>query len=785
MPLLASPTLALDALLDDLRHLPDPFTEEWIIVEGDGTARWLQFQIAQQLGICAGLRFLTPEDLRAVSACPPVWATLAQGQGEIDADELEHALYATRRAAGWRLGAEGGAVQLRPGPYPPRAWAFGLNPRAPWLDALLDDLGRVTALRVLDLSPPSPPAEVRQISAARPEEVALEVIRASMAELRLEPRDVLIAVEDVERVAAAFSATFAGVLPLQIADRPTYAAHPVGAALAHTLRVLRGRLRASEVLALLAEPPIQARFSLKSADFERLEVWLDEAQVRWGADGAHREALRLPRFEEQTWRFGLDRLILGVAMTSGPRMFGGVLPEGEVEGETALLGRFVDFVEQLLQARHALTPAPMVTWAARLGAWLDALMAFDADNARDQAFVRAQLALAIDATPRPLTAAAIAAWLDDLLCQPDPASGFFQGEVTLAALSAPRPVPFPLVVVVGDAPAPLWATRRLIRLHVDPSAAPARPLGSPPPPFFPGPLPEIDPPTELGLDELARFLAGPIKHLLRSRLGVLLPEYAPIPDQVPGHLDGLARWRVGEALLEWCLAGTPLIQAREAMRASGLLPPGKEGQRRFDEVADEAGQIAAFALRLRGEPEPPKTFRRKISGVYLTGRLTHLGQGGRAQPSFSRPQGRRILDLWVTHLALHVLGYQTNSHLIGRARGGPAHVWLSPLSEREALTHLEGLVQLYLEGQSWPLLFFPDTSSAYHQALRGRADVASRRDAEARAQKMFVYEGGPLAPYLDGWTPQGGSRGFPRPAGYDFHDLAMLIWGRIEGFIGR
>ncbi|MBU0553385.1 exodeoxyribonuclease V subunit gamma [Myxococcota bacterium] len=114
-----TPQGALEALLEDLKDLPDPFSSEWVIVEGDGAARWLQFQIAQRFGICSGLEFLTPEALQAVGATPPVWATLAEGEGLISRDEMEEALYISRARRGWRAVEAGEApVTLRPSPYP-------------------------------------------------------------------------------------------------------------------------------------------------------------------------------------------------------------------------------------------------------------------------------------------------------------------------------------------------------------------------------------------------------------------------------------------------------------------------------------------------------------------------------------------------------------------------------------------------------------------------------------------------------------------------------------------
>ena len=116
------------------------------------------------------------------------------------------------------------------------------------------------------------------------------------------------------------------------------------------------------MLTRLETGAVRRRFGLDSADLERLHQRCLAARIHWGYDGAHRESLGLPNEPQNTWRFGLDRMLLGYAMQSeGDAVCEGILPLPGVEGDTAIavgaLGEFTGALRQLsggLQATRTL-----------------------------------------------------------------------------------------------------------------------------------------------------------------------------------------------------------------------------------------------------------------------------------------------------------------------------------------------------------------------------------------------------------------------------------------------
>ena len=115
-------------------------------------------------------------------------------------------------------------------------------------------------------------------------------------------------------------------------------------------------------ISLLESEPVQHRFQINDKDISIIKNWIVETNIRWGIDKDHKERLNLPAYSENTWRAGLDRLLLGFAMSGrDPHIFNGILPYDNIEGDqTQLLGNFLDFIEtlflqvNLLEQKHTL-----------------------------------------------------------------------------------------------------------------------------------------------------------------------------------------------------------------------------------------------------------------------------------------------------------------------------------------------------------------------------------------------------------------------------------------------
>lgn len=69
---------------------------------------------------------------------------------------------------------------------------------------------------------------------------------------------------------------------------------------------------------------MRQRFGLDEPGVQQIQAWLEAAGVRWGLDASHRLAWGVPAgavgLAQNTWDFGLRRLLLGYALGSTPSL---------------------------------------------------------------------------------------------------------------------------------------------------------------------------------------------------------------------------------------------------------------------------------------------------------------------------------------------------------------------------------------------------------------------------------------------------------------------------------
>ena len=344
------------------------------------------------------------------------------------------------------------------------------------------DPGRATRLAALQqavllgaaMEPGAQPATADtsvQVHACRGPLREIEVLHDRLTDLfesdpSLEPRDVVVMTPDIERYAPFVEAVFGASgesssqerprIGFRLADRRIRATYDVVDAFSRILDALSGRLAASTVVDLLLAPRIRRRFGIETADLDLLLAWIRDAGIRWGADAHHRAETGQSALAQNTWREGLDRLLLGLAMPGEDRLFAGTAPAPDVEPARAgLLGAFVTFCERLMTLRESTAgPRPLAVWSADLADLLDAMIDPADDGARQRAWLRSALdELAERAREagfdEPVSLASVRGQLDALLARADSSHGFLSGGVTFCELVPMRSIPFRVVALVG------------------------------------------------------------------------------------------------------------------------------------------------------------------------------------------------------------------------------------------------------------------------------------------------------------------------------------------------
>ncbi|MFA0440704.1 exodeoxyribonuclease V subunit gamma [Vibrio sp. 10N.286.49.C2] len=184
---------------------------------------------------------------------------------------------------------------------------------------------------------------------------------------QLKPRDIIVMVADINAYSPSIQAVFGNAageryIPFSISDRTADKESPLLNAFNQLLALPELRCTSSELLELLDVPAILARFDLDEQEYAMIKLWVDEAQVRWGIDEHTAHEFDLPEFGQNSWMFGISRMLAGYAISEESGLLcvddDVIAPYEQTQGmraETA--GKLAQFIDTIAGYRQRLSMA--------------------------------------------------------------------------------------------------------------------------------------------------------------------------------------------------------------------------------------------------------------------------------------------------------------------------------------------------------------------------------------------------------------------------------------------
>ena len=286
------------------------------------------------------------------------------------------------------------------------------------------------------------------------------------ADVSLKPSDVMVMVPDMAAFAPHIQAVFGrftpGTLrhiPYSVADQSA-SQQPLARALAALLELPQSRVTLADWMDAFEAPAVRKRFGLGEDDVALLRTWLVDAGVRWGLDAGHRRHWGLPEgmadVDQNSWAFGLRRMLLGYAMGDAAA-WQGVAPLGAVGGLSArLAGALAQWLDAMDATwRELQQPRTPSEWAATLRALVDRF--FEPCNDTDERELQRLLAplgpwlqqCATAGLDEPVPLVVVRDHLQAQWEAPALHQRFFGGGVQFATLMPMRSIPFRVVCLLG------------------------------------------------------------------------------------------------------------------------------------------------------------------------------------------------------------------------------------------------------------------------------------------------------------------------------------------------
>ncbi len=282
----------------------------------------------------------------------------------------------------------------------------------------------------------------------------------------LAPKDVVVMMPDVSIYTPIIQAVFDTpesekvAIPYSIADTSVYSDNQLAETLLAILTLKRKRFVASEVLDILEREAVRKRFDFTESEIERIKSWVIKSGIKWGVDGVSKTDLNLPAFEENTWAFGIKRMLLGTVLSQSDdlQLFSGILPFDEIEGDdTLLLGRFLEFTELLFKfAIEAEKPKILTEWSQFINHILSEIFAVGEksdyplqeirDSIQDEGLQKLQ---SICNYQEQVSPEVILTFLERRMNRMGRSGGFISRGVTFCTMLPMRSIPFKVIVLLG------------------------------------------------------------------------------------------------------------------------------------------------------------------------------------------------------------------------------------------------------------------------------------------------------------------------------------------------
>jgi exodeoxyribonuclease V gamma subunit len=249
------------------------------------------------------------------------------------------------------------------------------------------------------------------------------------------------------------------------------------------------------------------------------------------------------------------------------------------------------------------------------------------------------------------------------------------------------------------------------------------------------------------VSDLLGFFRHPARFFVTKTLGIRLPEEEDkLDDTELFTLTGLTRYEVEQSLLAGKMEDDCLEDEYRILLSSGKLPLGTIGQMQHDVLSLEISRFATRVARLvPDENKQPLPIDLPLGDYRLTGQIDLWSPAGIFACRYAELKGKDYLNVWFQHLILHVARPELawENYLAGRKE------WLRFTKPDQAADLLICLLDLFRDGLTRPLKFFPQTSLQYVKALNsGKSRQAALASARSAWQVTDFFRGEERDPYF-------------------------------------
>jgi len=257
---------------------------------------------------------------------------------------------------------------------------------------------------------------------------------------------------------------------------------------------------------------------------------------------------------------------------------------------------------------------------------------------------------------------------------------------------------------------------------------------------------------EITLDQLVNFWKDPAAAFLREQ-GIMLgrdEENDEALDRSPLKLDGLQNWNVKSAIVQNILDdGLPLDYTKALLAANRALPSSELGKRHWELLRATAEPLANKIRECITERlsldflVPGRTPPVRIIGTVLRGNV----EGREVLLSYrtGKFKTKYYLQPWIQAITAACAGHSFDSCILDEETL-ESRLLNKAYDTKQAQELLSSLIKGFLQGQSRPLCYAPDTSRVYAEACQlweaGSDEPALGKASGEWNKEAYNHQGG-------------------------------------------
>ncbi|NQY26642.1 MAG: exodeoxyribonuclease V subunit gamma [Piscirickettsiaceae bacterium] len=283
----------------------------------------------------------------------------------------------------------------------------------------------------------------------------------------LSPTDIVVMTPDIAIYTPWIDAVFSSQpksmrIAYGIADAGVQKQTPILNAFISLLDLPQSRFDVESIVSLLECTAIQKQFSFDEPALELIHRWLRDTQTRWGYSAKDKATLGLPEIEANTWRAGLDRLLMGYAMPLSNEgddwgLFAGKLGFDGISGERAdIMAQLCAFIDKLDRTRSQLKATlSSRKWQKYVLTLLDTFFLANNDSDDNELLsIRKTIDSLVETTTLAefddgMTIDLVKDWLEGHLDFNQSQTRFMGQGVTFCGMVPMRSIPFQVVCLIG------------------------------------------------------------------------------------------------------------------------------------------------------------------------------------------------------------------------------------------------------------------------------------------------------------------------------------------------